>query len=303
MKTAKSLDEFLFYARRKPTAVFYDESEYEYVEGNNFDTEFRKYKGRELFDDDATDVFNGKLPLPLMIKAATERALPEGLRSQIALASWARAVLIKDDKAASELARILEGLHPEMKGDLGEYLSAQNIEDREFAAAFIMLKNPGIKPFLEPGIGRTVGLGGIENFRDNWWCAVSKTKPENLRYREDNRAVIPDNEVVQFPAFIRPEERDAANKEWIKLGKMDTGASYLPRIVLKYAASHPRDPRIAEALHLAVRATRYGCIEDESESYACGNLTEVSRLSKAAFTLLHKKYSKSQWAKKTPYWF
>jgi hypothetical protein len=54
----------------------------------------------------------------------------------------------------------------------------------------------------------------------------------------------------------------------------------------------PDDPRAPEVLHLAVRATRYGCTDNGTGSR-----------SQAAFALLHRKYTNSEWAKKTPYWF
>ena len=61
---------------------------------------------------------------------------------------------------------------------------------------------------------------------------------------------------------------------------------------MDWAAAHPGDQRLAEALHRVVRATRLGCTTDAS-----GNV------SRDAFTLLHKRFPKSEWAKKTPYWF
>jgi hypothetical protein len=49
---------------------------------------------------------------------------------------------------------------------------------------------------------------------------------------------------------------------------------------------------VPEALHLAVKSTRYGCTDKET-----------GRWSKAAFDLLRRKYPNSTWAKQTPYWF
>ena len=61
---------------------------------------------------------------------------------------------------------------------------------------------------------------------------------------------------------------------------------------IQWAKEAPDDPRVPEALHLAVRTTRYGCVDGETTSF-----------SKAAFQLLHRRYPKSEWAKKTKYWF
>ena len=47
-----------------------------------------------------------------------------------------------------------------------------------------------------------------------------------------------------------------------------------------------------ESLHLAVRATRYGCSD-----------AETGKFSKQAFDLLHQRYAKTPWAQETPYWY
>jgi len=62
--------------------------------------------------------------------------------------------------------------------------------------------------------------------------------------------------------------------------------------VLEWANANPNDQRVPEALHLAVRATRYGGSDKKTGSW-----------SKSAFEMLHQKYPHSEWTKKTPYWF
>jgi hypothetical protein len=66
--------------------------------------------------------------------------------------------------------------------------------------------------------------------------------------------------------------------------------NYLTSEVLAYAKQHPDDSRVPQALHLAVRATRYGCTSPDT-----------THLSEAAFKLLHERYPKSEWAEKTKY--
>ena len=62
--------------------------------------------------------------------------------------------------------------------------------------------------------------------------------------------------------------------------------------VLAWAKRTPDDPRMPEALHLAVRSTRYGCTN-----------AKTTQFSKQAFQLLHKQYPKSPWAQQTKYWY
>ena len=61
-------------------------------------------------------------------------------------------------------------------------------------------------------------------------------------------------------------------------------------MVITFAKADPDDPRNSEAL--AVKATCFSCGDDKTSGY-----------SKAAFTLLHEKYPKSEWAKKTKYYY
>ena len=50
------------------------------------------------------------------------------------------------------------------------------------------------------------------------------------------------------------------------------------------------DPRLPEALYLAVRSTRIGCTN-----------AETSKVSKAAFDFLHEHYPQSEWTAKTKF--
>jgi hypothetical protein len=49
---------------------------------------------------------------------------------------------------------------------------------------------------------------------------------------------------------------------------------------------------VPEALHLAVKSTRFGCTG-----------ADTGKFSKVAFDLLHNRYPKSPWAQKTKYWY
>ena len=74
--------------------------------------------------------------------------------------------------------------------------------------------------------------------------------------------------------------------------RLDDGWEVGPMII-SYSELHPDDPRVPEALHLVVRATRY-------PRWNQGSTGEVSR---AAFRVLHRRYPGSPWTEKTPYWF
>ncbi len=93
-------------------------------------------------------------------------------------------------------------------------------------------------------------------------------------------------------SFPSAEPRRVGQHEWQALARLGAAPNFLAREAVAWARAHPADPRNPEALHLAVRSTRYGCTN-----------AETTRLSKEAFTLLHQRYAASAWAKKTPYYF
>jgi hypothetical protein len=94
------------------------------------------------------------------------------------------------------------------------------------------------------------------------------------------------------PQFLSANERKLAEEEWSKLIASGAGPNWLGEQTIAFAKLHRDDPRIPEALHLAVQATRYGCGDKQTSGY-----------SRAAFELLHRRYPNSEWTAKTPYWF
>lgn len=138
-----------------------------------------------------------------------------------------------------------------------------------------ILRTPSMTPFVTAGIGtRDATPTGIDNYRANWWCAAGK------------------DEKPAIPAWLPTAAKAEATKEVAALQAMPAAPTWLARRAVQLANAAPQDPRNAELLHLAVRATRYGCTDDAN-----------SAASKAAFQLLHRRYPGNEWAKKTPYSF
>jgi hypothetical protein len=138
----------------------------------------------------------------------------------------------------------------------------------------------------------------IDNYRDNWWCTDVGAQVDQINYvkdeslsREGLTVALP-KEVSAPPSFLSPDQQKAADAEWQQLARSGAGSSYLTRETLAWAKAKPQDPRVPEALHFAVRSTRYGCDD-----------AQVSKLSHQAFRLLHSRYPNSKWAKQTPYWY
>jgi hypothetical protein len=93
------------------------------------------------------------------------------------------------------------------------------------------------------------------------------------------------------PEFLN-SARALAATQFAALQALGTAPNYFCRIAIAWTEKNPADPRAPEALHLAVRSTRYGCTDDQT-----------GRWSKAAYDLLHARYPNTTWAKNTKYWF
>ena len=110
--------------------------------------------------------------------------------------------------------------------------------------------------------------------------------------KEANLKFVDRDPDFPFPEWLKGTQKNAANSEWRELSTIGTAPNYLTEQVVAYAKLQPQDPRVPQALHLAVRSTRYGCTN-----------IETSKLSKSAFNLLHERYPQSEWSAKTKYYY
>src|SRR5262249_19609131 len=147
---------------------------------------------------------------------------------------------------------------------------------------YLILKFPGMRPYVDTGMARTAAYGQIDDYRDNWWC-----DPERLTYIPSGSKAPP-----QTPGFLSPALQAAVSDEGRKLAALEIGPNYLCTRPVEWAKRNPADPRAPEALHLAVKATRYGCRDEKTR-----------QRSKLAFDTLHKQYPNSVWARQTKYYF
>ncbi len=299
MRVAANWDEFLTYATRTPVGTAYEFVQY--TGEARPDAEDEGFpppaKIRPGFDVDAARILNEQTPLSLLLDAAGRETLPGPARRELAVSGWVRAILLGDEKSALRLTPVLRNLAPELKPLLQAYLNAPDSRGRAFAAVFLMLRTPGMRPYVEAGFGRSTPLPKLDEVRDNWWCSTAPTPnrlvPDYYRLssvlNEPLRLLYPDGGPVA--QFLPEDERERGQNEWSQLSKMPAAPDYLASLTIDWVKSAPADPRAPEALHLAVRATRYGCV------------AEKSRYSKEAFELLHRRYPNSEWARKTKYWF
>ena len=318
MRLATSLSEFLQFAPRLSTDAArvapLPAGKSDYEPGS---PEFAAT--RPHLDSDASVVFTEELPLRLLADAAKSNILPPALRADVAIAAWTRAIELQNDAVAREMTPILSDLVPELKDDLAQYSAAEG-DSREFAAVLVILRNPGLRPFVSASPGRgwfySTGDGthfnSIDNFGDNWWCAFTpsgntQTYGGGFYYMFSKlRSPLPEiypGGIVPEPDFLSAQDKGTARQEMNALTALPSAPRWLGQLAIDWANAHPDDPRVPEALHNVVRAWRYGCGEANQAATVEEPKDNTPNYSKQAFDILHKRYPDSEWTKKTPYWF
>jgi len=275
---ADSLSDFLKFASRKP-AAFYEygsfgrvrdlfqvqksfwDTGYE-VTKEQFDQdveaeflELLPWDERKIFTQSTADIFNWHFPVASLLRASRDPALPDYLRRPMAVAVWTRAVLLKNDTIAHEAASDLTQLAPEMSSLLKDYLEATTAQQRSNEALYIILKYPNLSPWLSAGIPEFTTSEKLEYYFDtSWWC-----RPSNTDYTVDGTEVP---KVVPSPGFLSAEVVSSAKRERAVLIAIGHAKSFLGKRVLEWFKQSPNDPRLPEALFIAVRANleyKYGC--------------------------------------------
>jgi hypothetical protein len=265
------------------------------------------------FSPAAATLLNTRVPAEVLARVAQWRTFPANLRKRMAPSAWARAALLDQSGLAREVAGAAGEAQPALKPYLQDYSQAQTPEERRFAAVFAILHFPGLRPYVDGPIPRLTPFQEIDGLRENWWCGDMGGDVVEINFekcwREDGKGPLafqavpaagttpahwepvptgPSLTSAGFPAFLSAAEKQRAATEWRELYALGTASRYLPRVVIDWGKKHPNDPRVPEALYLAIRAMRYG---------------SSNELSHEAFLLLQQNYPKSEWARKTPFWF
>ena len=234
------------------------------------------------FNGDAVTLLNRQTPISLLIDAASSPTLSANLRQDIAVAAWTRTILLQDGENAAKLVPILP---KSIRDTAGSSIG--------FSADLAILRNPGIRPYLEPGVARVASFSYFDQLRDNWWCKPWEGLPESGEEKPKPLAA---------PGFIPASELARAETEYQRLQELPDSVIVIGQRVVDYAKDHPDDPQVPEALALVVRAGHYAC-ETWNPNGSVNGKSEYTPVSKAAFELLHRRYPKSPWALKTRYYY
>jgi hypothetical protein len=225
-----------------------------------------------------TEALSAGLPLAVFKDASLSPVLPRAVRAPFAATTWTRALLLGDRATASAVAQATSDLNPALKPFVDRVEHAHNDAERRLAVLHALLSFPSLGPGLDAwAAGPTTRSDVYSSSAGHFWCAPTAPAASSSH---------------ELPVFLSTADREAAKKEVAALAKLGTGPTWLGFEAAQVAKLLPKDPRSPEVLHLAVRATRFGCKD--------GKTTDAS---KAAFQVLHRQYPGSSWAKSTPYYF
>jgi len=249
-----------------------------------------------VFDDDAGIVFSRRLPLARLVEASKSQRLPARLRLRVASAAFTRAWMLGRDDEAAAVAPVLRALSPSLATDVSRFETAPPA-DRHIAGLRLLLRTPGLHADVK-GLEddqdydqRELSRDFEHTFRRNWWCAVSKGESNG----PSESALLPvlyRAKDVPFPSFLSADEREAARRELEAMAAIGTAPNHLAAEAVKWAKARPTDPDAAEALAHAVEGTRWGCTD-----------ARTTAASRTAFQTLHQLFPRSEWARRTRYWY
>ncbi len=246
----------------------------------------------KVFDYASASFLNKQMPLSSLSNFCAQlhaSKMPSALQADAIQATWVRAVLVGDDALRDRMTPSLKIAYPKL-AQLIQATMRGSAEDKKFACVYLILKNPGMRPYVTGGAFREEEFGKLETFGDNWWMGTGPDRDWRYNYDENKRPnKLPG---VQFPELLSSGEVKAGTIELKRLLEVGSAPTFLGGAVADYVGRHRSDQRNPEALYLAVRASRYG--------YRDARTTAQSR---RCFQLLHKNYAKSSFAAKTPYYY
>ena len=238
-------------------------------------------------------------------------------------AAWIRAFALRDWHDVFVWLPDVRAAFPQLAPDTDRIQQAWLPATRRHLALLLALKVPGF--VAQPSDGRGMGIpafaawgrpagetwgvnvnaNDVFSFDDwnpsdgNWWCPTGRysydladeinNTGDNSNYDESGLiALAPIGRLGDGGAELAAVRATGSSTKRMAEDAVAWGkdSNWLERVT-------GGDEFLPEALHLAVRATRYACRRPEDNS----------PWSRAAFAMLHNRYPESTWAAQTPYWF
>ena len=212
---------------------------------------------------------------------AANPKLPKGLRARIAIAAWMRFDLLGQDEAALGATQQIEQNAPALAPVVQKYRKLAGTPEHHYWMLVNALKY-GLSP-MYGGYASEISVRAPDDTLADMWCKLPAKAGDS--YGENTEA----EHTLPMPELGNGAARD---KELAQLSGLRTATGHLGDTIMQRATAVPNDPELPWLLYVTVQSTRGGCLDADSKT-----------LSKSAFTLLHKRYKNSEWARKTPYFY
>lgn len=281
-KLADTLEDYLYYAQRRPFAFNYGgegksieeiiaqsksyyDPQYDQKTRAEYEEEIEAqfaddllWQERLMFDDRTALIINQYFPLEVLMQAERSAVLPDYLQERFARTALVRALLLGDEAAARKMSAEVSRFAPALARPLAEYLAAAP-GDKKYAALYLILKQPEFTPYLTSGTG---SAGEANSYTMQWWCEYY-----DEHYDPEIDQSVPNSRLPK-PTFLTAAQTAAAGAEMQKLKALGDAPKYLAAQVFEWAKLAPLDKRVPESLYIVWQA-------NEWNKYSCGSNPEL----------------------------
>ncbi|MFX1680850.1 hypothetical protein PV762_16600 [Mitsuaria sp. CC2] len=251
---------------------------------------------RRALDFDGAQVVIRRFTLAEWQDAAASPVVAPSVRAQLAFGLWWRAELLGRAELARGAASTLAALLPRAEGEAltGPYLRATTDAGRRGALWRASVTHPRLSAALSYGSGSDdvvadLAAGDPQDAVAGMWCRLDAAEG-GIELEAASQGKPESNPVPGagpgWPAV------DLVVQERVALRATGSATGAFAKWVLAEARRPDRPADLPWLLYVGIQSTKGGCTDKDN-----------SAQSKAMFQTLHRLYPKSEWAKRSPYFY
>ncbi|WP_431048122.1 hypothetical protein [Roseateles sp. L2-2] len=242
-------------------------------------------------DDDGASLLVTRFTVSEWPAVIGSKAVPDKIRAALAFGLWWRADVLDQPELARAAATTLAGLLPKTEGEAltGAYFKATTPAERRAALWRASITRNGLSAQVDRGLGPNMMLvgqkpGDPKEAVAGTWCRLDQGA--NSEQKDWERLHPIPGPATGWPAA------DVVAKERAALAAIGTATGAYARWVLAESKRPDRPADLPWLLYVGIQSTKGGCVDKDK-----------SAQSKAMFQTLHRLYPKSEWAKRSPYFY
>ena len=256
------------------------------------------FTSEPTLDEPVAAGINRNLPLAMWVRWCSDKSVPAPLHNRLVRETWLRAQLLNQPQVADQLSAELIRICPRLIPMMNSYRQAVNAEQKRFALAYLILKNFGMSPYIQPVDRHGAAMNAFDYYNANYWVPLPMVQaPKKEDEWEEHSVVMPgavkilnmmqDYYKPGLASLLTPTQKKQADFETALILKNHPSA-FLGSTVFSWSSPHPDDPRLPEALYIVLKLPRW-----------TGEPSKIGTIySRKAYLLLHAKYPGTSWAKR-----